>query len=169
MISFNRRAALATLGAAVAAPISAHTLPEFEDEFYAREQYFQALDKPVPDFTLSDASGKPSQPADFLGKVVILHFIYSKCTDVCPLHAEKLAEVQKMINQTPMLNMVQFISITTDPKNDTAEVLTAYGPKHGLDPVNWAFLTIAPGQPEDATRRYRACREAPNANQAIVM
>ena len=153
MIAFNRRAALATLGAAVAAPISAHTLQEFEDEFYAKEQYFQALDKPVPDFTLSDASGKLIGPADFLGKVVILHFIYSKCTDVCPLHAEKLAEVQKMINQTPMINMVQFVSITTDPKNDTAEVLKAYGPQHGLDPVNWMFLTTSPGGPEDYTRK----------------
>ena len=152
MKTFSRRTALAALGAATAAPLHGHSLQEFEDEFYAKEQFFQALDKPVPDFTLSDATGKLVGPANFLGKVVILHFIYSKCTDVCPLHAEKLAEVQKMINQTPMKEMVKFVSITTDPSNDTAEVLTAYGPQHGLDPVNWQFLTIAAGQPEDTTR-----------------
>ncbi len=153
MTSLNRRTVLVTLGAAVASPLSAHSLQEFEDEFYAKEQYFQTLDKPVPDFTLSDAAGKLRHPADFLGKVAILHFIYAKCTDVCPLHAYKLAEVQKMINQTPMIDMVRFVSITTDPGNDTAEVLKAYGPQHGLDPVNWEFLTVVPGEPEDYTRK----------------
>ena len=153
MTDFTRRAALLTLGAAAAAPAHAHSLQEFEDEFYAKEQYFQALDKPVPDFTLCDASGKPVRPPDFLGKVTVLHFIYSSCTDVCPLHAEKLADVQKMINQTPMINLVRFVSITTDPARDTPEILKDYGPQHGLDPVNWEFLTVAPGAPEDYTRK----------------
>src|SRR3546814_10938118 len=54
--------------------------------------------------------------------------------------------------QTPMKEQVQFITITTDPENDTPDVLRAYGPVHGLDPVNWAFLTTTPDPPEDATR-----------------
>ena len=153
MTTFNRRAALATLGAAAAAPAYAHSLQEFEDEFYPKEPFFEALDNPTPDFALGDATGALVHPADFLGKVVVLHFIYSKCTDVCPLHAEKLAQVQGMINQTPMKDMVRFVSITTDPSHDTAEILTAYGPQHGLDPMNWQFLTTAPGQPEDDTRK----------------
>lgn len=153
MSSLNRRGALAAIGATLAGPLYAHSVKELEDEFYAKEQYFQALDNPVPDFTLRNADGQPVRPADFLGKVTILHFIYSSCTDVCPLHAEKLAEVQKMINQTPMIDMVRFVSITTDPVRDTGEVLKDYGPKHGLDPVNWQFLTIAPGEPEDTTRK----------------
>jgi hypothetical protein len=48
---------------------------------------------------------------------------------------------------------VQFVTITTDPVNDTPEVLKAYGPAHGLDPINWVFLTSGPGRPEDTTRR----------------
>jgi protein SCO1/2 len=153
MRNLNRRAALATLGTAAAASAYGHSLKEFEDEFYPKEPFFQALHKTTPDFTLSDATGALVHPADFLGKVVVLHFIYSRCTDVCPLHAEKLAQVQGMINQTPMKDMVRFVSITTDPGQDTAEVLTAYGPQHGLDRVNWQFLTTAPGQPEDYTRK----------------
>lgn len=153
MTKLNRRTALAALAGAAATPIHAHSLKEFEDEFYAKEHFFQALDKPTPDFILSDASGKLVRPADFLGKVVILHFIYSKCTDICPLHAEKLAEVQGKINKSPMKDMVRFVSITTDPGNDTPQVLKNYGPQHGLDPVNWMFLTTAPGEPEDYTRK----------------
>ena len=153
MITLTRRTALATLGAAVAAPLQAHTVEELAEDFYAKEPYFEAFDRPTPDFGLSDAAGKRVSPADFSGKVVVLHFIYSSCTDVCPLHAEKLAEVQTMINQTPMRELVRFVSITTDPVTDTTDVLRDYGPQHGFDPVNWQFLTIAPGQPEDATRK----------------
>jgi protein SCO1/2 len=58
-----------------------------------------------------------------------------------------------MINATPMKALVQFVTITTDPKRDTGQALRDYGGEHGLDPVNWVFLTAAPDQPEDATRK----------------
>src|SRR3546814_4302301 len=45
-------------------------------------------------------------------------------------------------------DQVQFVTITTDPVNDTPEVLKAYGPAHGLDSTNWVFLTSGPGRPE---------------------
>lgn len=57
-----------------------------------------------------------------------------------------------MVNQTPMRDPVEFVSITTDPAKDTPEVMRAYGPAHGLDAANWTFLTAAPGEPEVATR-----------------
>jgi protein SCO1/2 len=47
---------------------------------------------------------------------------------------------------------VTFVTVTTDPTNDTADVMRGYGPTHGLDSVNWLFLTKLQGQPEDATR-----------------
>ena len=91
--------------------------------------------------------------SDLRGKVVILHFVYTSCPDECPLHAEKLAEVQEMIAITPMKDQVVFVTVTTDPARDTAEVMRGYGPLHGLDPSNWMFLTAPPGAPEDTTRR----------------
>jgi protein SCO1/2 len=51
-----------------------------------------------------------------------------------------------------MREQVQFVTITADPEHDTPEVMRNYGPAHGLDPVNWIFLTTRPDQPEDATR-----------------
>ncbi len=130
----------------------AHSLDGLEADLKAREKYFQPISRPAPAVTLKDASGSVVTSADLHGKVVVLHFIYASCTDVCPLHAEKLAEVQDMINQTPMRETVVFVSITTDPVRDTPEVLRAYGPAHGLDPANWMFLTSGADAPE-GTRR----------------
>jgi protein SCO1/2 len=117
-----------------------------------REKYFQPIDKDAPGFTLQDASGRTVSLADFRGKVVVLHFIYTNCPDVCPLHSERIAEIQTLVNQSPMKEQVRFITITTDPSRDRGDVLVEYGQVHGLDPVNWLFLTTNPDQPEDATR-----------------
>lgn len=131
----------------------AHSPGELEAMLGDREKYFEPVDRAAPEFALRTADETRVRLADLGGKVVVLHFIYAGCPDVCPLHAEKIAEVQEMVNQTPMKAQVRFVTVTTDPANDTAEVMRGYGPAHGLDPVNWTFLTIGPDQPEDATRR----------------
>jgi protein SCO1 len=119
----------------------------------SKEKFFQTIDKQAPDAALQDAEGRIVRLADLRGKVVVLNFVYARCPDVCPLHAERIGEVQAMVNQTPMKQMVRFVSVTTDPANDTSDVLRAYGPDHGLDPSNWTFLTAVPDQAEDATRK----------------
>ncbi|CAN7386572.1 SCO family protein [Pararhizobium sp. LjRoot235] len=148
---------LAMLAIAVMmAPITsvlAHSLEEVDQDLRDREKYFQAVDSEAPGFTLQDAGGRTVSLSGLRGKVVVLNFVYTNCSDVCPLHAERIAELQTMINQTPMKAMVEFVTITTDPKRDTGPVLSDYGEAHGLDPVNWEFLTVATDQPEDSTRK----------------
>lgn len=130
---------------------AAHSLEELEGELSARERYLQVVDTPAPDFALLDADGREVRLADFRGKVVVLNFIYASCPDVCPLHSERIAKIQAMVNRTPMRDLVAFITITTDPERDTPAVLKDYGAAHGLDPVNWVFLTSGPDRPA-ATR-----------------
>jgi protein SCO1/2 len=145
---------LISLSVAIAAPAAfAHSLHELETELGNREQYFQPIEKVAPAFTLRDVAGRSVGLADLHGKVVVLHFIYTHCPDVCPLHAERIAEIQRLVNLSPMKQLVEFITITTDPKRDRGDVLTDYGRAHGPDPVNWAFLTTKPDQPEDLTRK----------------
>ena len=155
---------------ALAGQVRAHSLADLSEEFVKDERYFQAVDKEAPAFTLQDARGHAVSLTDFKGKVVVLNFIYTHCPDFCPLHAEKVAQVQKMVNITPMKDRVQFISITTDPTNDFGKVLTTFGEDHGLDPANWVFLTAAQGSAEDSTRQLAAAygvefKGTPNGDQ----
>jgi len=142
---------IASVGSAL--PAFAHSLKDVEEQLTGRDKYFQPVDQPAPAFTLENAEGQPVSLSDFRDKVVILNFIYTNCGDVCPLHSVLIAQLQSMINKTPMRDRVAFISITTDPKNDKGAVLTEYGTSHGLDPVNWTFLSSPADQPEDATRK----------------
>ena len=151
-IRLSIAAAGLALIAGAASPVSAHSLEDIENQLGNREKYFQPLNKEAPGFELQDPDGRIVRLADFQGKVVVLHFVYTNCPDVCPLHAERIAEIQEMVNQTPMRDLVQFVTVTTDPKNDPPEVMRAYGPAHGLDPANWTFLT-------SGTDRLTATRE----------
>lgn len=132
-------------------PAPSHSLKELEDQLTVKEPYVQIVSQPARDFTLQDADGRSTSLKNLQGKVVVLYFIYASCPDVCPLLTEKIAKIQQQINRTPMRDIVEFIAITTDPERDTPEVLRAYGPAHGFDPVNWLFLTSGAGHPT-ATR-----------------
>ncbi|MCT9000338.1 SCO family protein [Chelativorans intermedius] len=150
-------AATAAVGAAVALapPVAmAHSLKDVQQDLFDKERYFESRSEPASEFALQDAAGNPVDLEGLRSKVVVLHFIYAGCPDVCPLHADRIGEVQEMVNETPMKDRVQFVTITTDPERDTPEVLEGYGPVHGLDPTtNWVFLTSGPDKPEDTTRK----------------
>jgi len=121
----------------------AHSLKDLEDSLRARETYVQIVERPAPPFTLTDTQGRSVSFADFQGQVVVLNFIYASCPDVCPLHSALIAELQAQINRTAMADMVQFISITTDPERDSPQLMDEYGEAQGLDPAKWIFLTGA--------------------------
>ncbi len=154
--ALRRFSCLAALAAGLAltgvGSARAHPPAELDRQLDAREQYFQALDRPAPNFDLQDAEGRPVSLDGSAGKVVVVKFIYTHCPDVCPLRAEKIAAIQSLVNRTAMRNRVHFVTITTDPARDSPDVLRAYGPQHGLDPANWVFLTSGQDRP-DATRR----------------
>jgi len=147
LVRWSRRMALGVCFAATATAATAHSLQELEDQLTTKEPYLQVVNQPAPAFALQDADGRAVSLDDFRGKVIVLYFIYASCPDVCPLQSEKVAAIQKMINSTPMRDLVEFVAITTDPEHDTPDVLKAYGPNHGLDPVNWIFLTSGPEKP----------------------
>src|SRR5260370_24511935 len=150
---YSRTLVLAMALALATAPAAwSHSLKDLQTQLGDREKYFQPIDKDAPVFTLQDADGHSVSLADFRCKVVVLHFIYTNCPDVCPLHAERIAEIQALINQPPMKQQLEFITITTDPSRDKGEALRNYGHAHGLDPANWIFLTTNPDQAEDTTR-----------------
>jgi protein SCO1/2 len=151
-----RRSAPALVVLALAATISPaaghHPGTDLDAVMGSKEQYFQAIDRPAPALALRSGDGRDVTWADYGRKVIVLHFIYAGCPDVCPLHGEKLAEVQAMINQSAMKNLVEFVTITTDPSNDTPDVLDDYGRNRGFDAANWTHLTTRPGQGEGTTR-----------------
>lgn len=72
-------------------------------------------------------------------KVVAINFIYTRCTDACPMETARMVEVQKLLGDR-LGSDVFFYSISIDPDHDTPEVLRAYAETWKTGP-GWTFLT----------------------------
>jgi protein SCO1/2 len=95
----------------------------------------------VPDFALTERSGRQISRADLFGKVWIADFFYTECPDVCPLLSTHMARLQDALAQAPD---VRLVSISVDPEHDTPETLRAYGKDLGVKPERWTLLTGDP-------------------------
>ena len=92
----------------------------------------------VPDFSLTERNGDRVTLADLRGKVWIADFIYTSCTDTCPLQTGMMAKLQEEYRAKPE---VQLVSVTVDPERDTPQILSLYATRHQADVKRWFFLT----------------------------
>ena len=101
---------------------------------------------PSPTFVLVDQQGRSFGSADLAGRAAVLSFIYTHCTDTCPLLTATMAQVQDRLRAEGLLgSKVQLVSVTVDPRRDTPEVLAEYAARFKADPDAWRFLS---GEPE---------------------
>lgn len=92
----------------------------------------------VPDFSLVERSGQRVTRADFEGRIWVANFIFTNCTETCPLQSAQMARLQADL---PDRDDLRLVSITIDPERDTPAVLSEYAKRYGADPRRWLFLT----------------------------
>jgi protein SCO1 len=74
--------------------------------------------------------------------VAVVNFVFTSCTDVCPLLTGTMASVRDRLGQDGLLGgKTQLVSLSVDPEHDTPEALAAYAERFGADPASWRFLT----------------------------
>ncbi len=92
----------------------------------------------VPDFSLTERSGKQVRRSDLSGKVWVANFMYTSCTDTCPLQSAELAKLQSELGDG---DNVKIVSISVDPERDKPQVLARYADRFKASPDRWYFLT----------------------------
>ena len=110
---------------------------------------------PAPAFALDSSRGSRVTLTDLRGKVLALTFVFTTCTDNCPLLTAKLAEVGRALG-SDFGPRIAFVAISVDPLNDTPARLRDFAVAHRADGPGWFFLTGAPGDVDDVLRRYGA-------------
>jgi cytochrome oxidase Cu insertion factor (SCO1/SenC/PrrC family) len=103
------------------------------------------------DFTLTDQHGQPFHLADSRGKVVVLCFIYTHCTDICPFISVKVRDANQILGADS--SKVVFVAVTTDPKRDVPQVTGAYSKALGLEDV-WHFVGGEPADVQAVWKNY---------------
>jgi protein SCO1/2 len=107
----------------------------------------------APDFTLVSQDGLPVSLRDFRGKVVAIAFIFTHCTDVCPMLTAHMASVQEKLG-SKFGSKIIFVSITVDPERDTPDVLKEYAQDFDADLEGWSFLTGNPALVHEVGQKY---------------
>jgi cytochrome oxidase Cu insertion factor (SCO1/SenC/PrrC family)/cytochrome c2 len=105
----------------------------------------------IPNLPVTTQDGRTVHFYDDLikNKLVVISFIYTSCTDLCPLTTARLAEMRDMLGDAVGRD-VFFISMTVDPETDTPERMKAFADAYDAsDRPGWVFVT---GKPEDINK-----------------
>jgi len=94
----------------------------------------------IPELSLVRADGSSAQFNRDIddGRPVVLNFIFTTCTAVCPLLSQTAAEFRRKLGAEAA--GVHFVSVSIDPEQDTPERLTAYAAQFGTDKA-WTYYT----------------------------
>ncbi|MBI1907422.1 MAG: SCO family protein [Rhodocyclales bacterium] len=108
-------------------------------------------DEPAPAFALTDQNGKRVALKDFRGTAIIVTFLFTHCTDVCPLLAQMLARVDQQLSEAERAKL-RFVGISVDPRRDTPQQMKRFLQESRLSEARWTLLT---GSVKELTRAAR--------------
>lgn len=121
-------------------------------------------DYAIPKVQLVNEKGSSIDLAGVLAadRPVIVNFIYTSCTTICPVMTATFVHLQHLLaGKGPMPS---FVSISVDPEFDSPEILKGYARRAGAE---WTFLTGTRPVVMDVLRHFDVWRGS-KANHAAV-
>lgn len=76
---------------------------------------------------------------DLKGKIIVLDFFFTHCPTICPQLAKSMKKLQNSFPNND--SIVQFVSISIDPKHDSVAQLRKWAEKFNVNPDSWWLLT----------------------------
>ena len=134
-------------------PAVAHDTPQPGDPSVSEAPHLAVI-RDAPDFTLTDAAGRPVQLSALRGRVVLIAFIYTTCVDACPLLTQRMVLLEQRLQETGLDTETVFLSITVDPERDSTQVLGEYAARFRAASDRWRFLTDAPDRVRRVLNAY---------------
>lgn len=135
---------LAALSFMIAGPARAEGMDDHSHHHHhapAEPGYRHSVHKLVlPDVSLIREDGKKVDFSAELGdgRPVVLNFIYTTCTAICPMLSHTFAQFQEKLG--PDAEKLRMVSVSIDPEHDTPARLAAYARKFQAGP-QWAHYT----------------------------
>ncbi len=90
----------------------------------------------LPDFALTERSGRALRSADLAGAPWLADFVYTHCEGACPLLSREMARLHRRVG-----DRVRLVSFSVDPERDTPPALAAYADRFGASADRWLFAT----------------------------
>jgi protein SCO1/2 len=98
------------------------------------------VDYTLPQVSLTRQDGKTVLLSDELndGRSVMLTFIYTTCTSICPVISQTFSQLQSELGSER--DKVHLVSVSIDPEHDTPARLTEYAKQYRAGP-GWQHYT----------------------------
>lgn len=97
---------------------------------------------------LQDQDGQALRWQQWQGHLVLVNFVYTGCSTVCPMQTAALVDMGQRL-PADLRGRVKLLSVSLDPLHDSPAVLKAFAQRLGADQPAWRFAT---GRPEDIER-----------------
>jgi protein SCO1/2 len=108
---------------------------------------FDSLWHQTADIKLVNQQGDSVSLYDIKNKAIVIDLFFTHCPSICPRLTRSMKSLQESFKTGGAsrlkvdTSVVQFISISIDPKNDSVEQLKNYADNFGINPDNWWLLT----------------------------
>jgi protein SCO1/2 len=116
------------------------------------ERSQRALGNPVGDYAFRASDGTPVRLSQFRGRPLLVNFVYTACSQVCPTTtrflAGAVAEADRMLGP----GRYAVATIGFNYPYDTPEAMRAFARAQGIDRRDWVFLSPEAGVVEGITR-----------------
>src|SRR5262249_36298016 len=84
----------------------------------------------APDFRLVNQLGQQMALSQFRGKVVVLAFVDSECTNICPLTTASMVEAKQLLGAAG--SQVQLLGVDANPQATSVPDVMAYSRAHSM-------------------------------------
>ena len=88
------------------------------------------------------------------GRLVLINFVFTECSDACPLITAKLLPTRHLLGA--QARDVRFVSITVDPERETPKTMADFARKHSAVDPEWLWLSGSRANIELVTKRLGA-------------
>ena len=102
----------------------------------------------------TDADGRRVTLADYRGKPLVVSFVYTGCSQVCPTTTRFLARAVHEARKVLGPDAFRVASIGFNIPADNPMSMKVFARQNGIDDPRWAFLTPDAGVPEPLARDF---------------
>jgi len=138
-------------------------------DMHAAPAGFQSTEVSFADVALVDQDGKAVHLESDLvaNRIVVMSFIYTSCTTVCPVVSSIMAKVQKQLGERVGAD-VQLVSLSIDPQRDDARRLNDYARSFQNGP-GWSWLTGSPRSVSDTLKGLGSIGGDLNSHAPLIL
>jgi protein SCO1 len=113
-----------------------------------------AVGRSIGDYALIASDGTRVRLSDFRGRPLLVNFVYTGCSQVCPTTTRFLARAVREAQAVLGTEAFSTLTVGFNPPADNPEAMRAFARRYDLALPHWAFVSIDVADVELVTRDF---------------